>query len=225
MTAYLNGKFMPIAEARISPLDRGFLFGDGAYEVIPVYGATASVIGRAPAPPAAVSLDGIACRIRTRRRMARAPDQAPDRQRPVSTISRCTSRSRAAPTSSATRAFPKACRRRSSCSPHRWSSRRRATRANGVAVRHRGRHPLGRCDLKTVALLPNVLTRQRLGRCRLRRNDHAARRLPDRRLGLEHLHRQERRAAGAAEGPPHAARHHLRRRLELAAKHGVPPSA
>ena len=38
MTAYLNGKFMPIAEARISPLDRGFLFADGAYEVIPVYG-------------------------------------------------------------------------------------------------------------------------------------------------------------------------------------------
>ncbi len=37
MTAYLNGQFLPIAEARISPLDRGFLFGDGAYEVIPVY--------------------------------------------------------------------------------------------------------------------------------------------------------------------------------------------
>ena len=38
MTAYLNGKFMPISEAKISPLDRGFLFADGAYEVIPVYG-------------------------------------------------------------------------------------------------------------------------------------------------------------------------------------------
>lgn len=34
---YLNGSFMPVSEARISPLDRGFLFGDGAYEVIPVY--------------------------------------------------------------------------------------------------------------------------------------------------------------------------------------------
>ena len=38
MTAYLNGKFMPIAEAKISPLDRGFLFADGAYDVLPVYG-------------------------------------------------------------------------------------------------------------------------------------------------------------------------------------------
>ncbi|MRD73583.1 D-amino acid aminotransferase [Rhodocyclus tenuis] len=37
MTVYLNGRFLPLAEARISPLDRGFLFGDGVYEVIPVY--------------------------------------------------------------------------------------------------------------------------------------------------------------------------------------------
>lgn len=34
---FLNGQFMPRAEARISPMDRGFLFGDGVYEVIPVY--------------------------------------------------------------------------------------------------------------------------------------------------------------------------------------------
>lgn len=36
--AYLNGEFLPLREARISPLDRGFLFADGAYEVIPVFG-------------------------------------------------------------------------------------------------------------------------------------------------------------------------------------------
>ena len=35
---YLNGEFLPIGEARVSVLDRGFLFGDGVYEVIPVYG-------------------------------------------------------------------------------------------------------------------------------------------------------------------------------------------
>jgi D-alanine transaminase len=34
---YLNGEFMPIEEARVSVLDRGFIFGDGVYEVIPVY--------------------------------------------------------------------------------------------------------------------------------------------------------------------------------------------
>jgi D-alanine transaminase len=34
---YLNGEFMPIEEARVPVLDRGFIFGDGVYEVIPVY--------------------------------------------------------------------------------------------------------------------------------------------------------------------------------------------
>jgi D-alanine transaminase len=34
---YLNGQFLPIAEARVPVLDRGFIFGDGVYEVIPVY--------------------------------------------------------------------------------------------------------------------------------------------------------------------------------------------
>lgn len=34
---YLNGEFLPLAEARLSPMDRGFLFGDGVYEVVPVY--------------------------------------------------------------------------------------------------------------------------------------------------------------------------------------------
>jgi D-alanine transaminase len=36
-TVYLNGRFMPAEEARIPVLDRGFIFGDGVYEVIPVY--------------------------------------------------------------------------------------------------------------------------------------------------------------------------------------------
>lgn len=34
---YLNGDFLPINEARVSVLDRGFLFGDGVYEVVPIY--------------------------------------------------------------------------------------------------------------------------------------------------------------------------------------------
>lgn len=34
---YLNGKFTRIDEAKISVLDRGFIFGDGIYEVVPVY--------------------------------------------------------------------------------------------------------------------------------------------------------------------------------------------
>lgn len=36
-TVYLNGEFLPVHEAKISVLDRGFIYGDGVYEVIPVY--------------------------------------------------------------------------------------------------------------------------------------------------------------------------------------------
>ena len=35
---HLNGSFLPLEEARVPVFDRGFIFGDGVYEVIPVYG-------------------------------------------------------------------------------------------------------------------------------------------------------------------------------------------
>jgi D-alanine transaminase len=35
---YLNGEFLPLADAKIPVLDRGFIYGDGVYEVVPVYG-------------------------------------------------------------------------------------------------------------------------------------------------------------------------------------------
>ncbi|TAN55522.1 MAG: D-amino acid aminotransferase, partial [Betaproteobacteria bacterium] len=34
---FLNGKFVPIGEAMVPVLDRGFIFGDGVYELVPVY--------------------------------------------------------------------------------------------------------------------------------------------------------------------------------------------
>ncbi len=35
---FLNGEYQPLAQARIPVLDRGFIFGDGIYDVVPVYG-------------------------------------------------------------------------------------------------------------------------------------------------------------------------------------------
>jgi D-alanine transaminase len=35
---YLNGDYLPLREAKVSVLDRGFIFGDGIYEVVPCYG-------------------------------------------------------------------------------------------------------------------------------------------------------------------------------------------
>ena len=36
-TAYLNGDYLPLEECKVSALDRGFIFGDAVYELIPIY--------------------------------------------------------------------------------------------------------------------------------------------------------------------------------------------
>jgi D-alanine transaminase len=36
---YLNGAYLPLIEAKVSPFDRAFLFGDAVYEVVPLYGS------------------------------------------------------------------------------------------------------------------------------------------------------------------------------------------
>ena len=41
MIVYFNGEYLPADQAKISPLDRGFLFGDGIYEAIPSYNGRA----------------------------------------------------------------------------------------------------------------------------------------------------------------------------------------
>ncbi|RHW76503.1 aminotransferase class IV [Colwellia sp. RSH04] len=45
-TVFLNGEYLPADKALISPMDRGFLFGEGIYEVIPSY--SGQFIGLAP---------------------------------------------------------------------------------------------------------------------------------------------------------------------------------
>ena len=37
MIVYLNGQFLPLEDAKVSVLDRGFIYGDGVYELVPVY--------------------------------------------------------------------------------------------------------------------------------------------------------------------------------------------
>ena len=37
---FLNGRFLPIEDAKVPVLDRGFIFGDGVYELVPVYSRT-----------------------------------------------------------------------------------------------------------------------------------------------------------------------------------------
>lgn len=43
-TAYLNGEYLPLAQANVSVLDRGLLFSDAVYEVVPVYSGHAFLL-------------------------------------------------------------------------------------------------------------------------------------------------------------------------------------
>lgn len=45
-TVYLNGEFLPADEAKVSVYDRGYLLGDGVYEVIPVYAGKTFLLAR-----------------------------------------------------------------------------------------------------------------------------------------------------------------------------------
>jgi D-alanine transaminase len=38
---FLNGELLPLEEAKVPVLDRGFIFGDGVYELVPVYSRVA----------------------------------------------------------------------------------------------------------------------------------------------------------------------------------------
>ena len=43
-TAYFNGSYLPLADVHVPPLDRGFLYGDAVYEVIPVHAGAAFLL-------------------------------------------------------------------------------------------------------------------------------------------------------------------------------------
>ena len=45
MIVYLNGEYLPAEDAKISPFDRGFLFGDGIYEATPSYNGKTVALG------------------------------------------------------------------------------------------------------------------------------------------------------------------------------------
>lgn len=58
MIVYLNDEFLPLEQAKVPVMDRGFLFGDGVYEIIPVYSRRAFRLAR-HLKRLQASLDGI----------------------------------------------------------------------------------------------------------------------------------------------------------------------
>ncbi len=157
MTVYLNGLFLPIAEAKVSVLDRGFIYGDGVYELVPVYGREPYRL-RQHLARLQHSLDGI--RLTNPHRdaewesiirelIARQPF---DDQGVYFQVTRGAAKR--------DHAFPKDTSPTVFMMSNPLALPSRAQIENGVAVVTADDQRWLRCDLKTISLLGNVLARQ-----------------------------------------------------------------
>ncbi|MBI2307050.1 MAG: D-amino acid aminotransferase [Rhodocyclales bacterium] len=157
-TCYLNGQYLPLADARISPLDRGFLFGDGAYEVIPVYSRRPFRIDE-HLQRLQQTLDGIRLAnpltlAEWRERIERIVAAAPfDDQSVYLQVTRGADAKR-------DHAFPAGVPPTVFVFTAPLTTTPDAVRAAGVAAVTALDNRWLRCDLKVVALLANVLARQ-----------------------------------------------------------------
>ena len=129
---HLDGAWLPLREARISPLDRGFLFGDGVYEVIPVYG------GRPFRFPAHFDrllrrngADHASLYLQVTRGAEYGRNHSPFPQVPATVFAFCSPLPDPSP----------------------------ATLANGIAAVTTTDTRWSRCDIKSISLLANVLLR------------------------------------------------------------------
>jgi len=155
---YLNGEYLPLAEAKIPVLDRGFIFGDGVYEVIPAYGRAlfrlSEHLARLEHSLRSVRIanphDTAGWRALLESVVARNPW---DDQSIYLQVTRGV-----APRS---QEFPKESVRPTvfvMASPLKMPTAEQ--RANGVAVVTREDYRWRRCDIKSVSLLANCLLRQ-----------------------------------------------------------------
>lgn len=155
---YLNGAFMPLDEARISPLDRGFLFADSVYEVLPAFGgrmfrfkehfdrlARGLAEIRIPAPLTHEQWHDVLVELIQRNgaadmylyaQVSRGVEFGRDHTFPAQTVPTVFAMASPLPTASD------------------------EVRANGLAAITVEDFRWGRCDLKTTMLLANVLMKQ-----------------------------------------------------------------
>ncbi len=154
---YLNGRFIPLEQAQVSVMDRGFIFGDGVYEMIPVYDRTPLALGR-HLDRLARSLEGVrisnpmgrsAWEALVHELVAREPEA---NQSVYLHITRGVApRDHAFPKDAAPTVFAMA--KPMAPPPAQWLS-------EGIkAITHDDFRWL-KCDLKTTSLLANVLLRQ-----------------------------------------------------------------
>jgi D-alanine transaminase len=155
--AYLNGAFLPREQACISPMDRGFLFGDGVYEVIPSYGGRLFLLDahleRLRRSLAAIRLSDPMSDAGWREMLGRLLEENPGADRSVylQVTRGVAPRDHVFPSQVSATVF-------AMVSPIQPAAPAVAER--GVSVITLPDQRWGRCDIKSVALLANVLARQ-----------------------------------------------------------------
>ena len=220
MIVYLNGQYLPIEEARIPVLDRGFIYGDGVYELVPVYRRKPFRMREHLAAPAA----------QPRRHPAR--ESAHDRRSGRAIIGTLIDRhdfDDQAIYFQVTRgvakrdhAFPQGVAPTVFVMSNPLPTPSPAQFADGVAVVTAEDNRWHRCDLKTISLVGNVLMRQ------LAADAGAIETVMFRDGFLTEasasnvLTVQGRADRRAAEGQPHPARDHLRRGRGFRPRRGDP---
>lgn len=159
-TAYFNGAYLPLEEVRISPLDRGFLFGDAVYEVIPSYAGEpfmlAEHLQRLERSLAAVAISNPFGEAEWRRRLGDLLLHNADPAVPDQSIYLQVSRGVAA----RDHAFPAAVEPTVLAMVNPIRPLPESIRAEGVAAITDADRRWGRCDIKATTLLANVLSRQ-----------------------------------------------------------------
>ncbi|MDR1661254.1 MAG: D-amino acid aminotransferase [Azoarcus sp.] len=156
---HLDGDDLPLSEARLSPLDRGFLFGDGVYEVIPVYSRRpfrlAEHLARLESTLQAIRLPNPHTAAAWTEIVARIIDGNPwEDQSVYLQVTRGASPVRR-------HAFPEAARPTVFLMSEALATPDQAQIDRGVAAVSANDYRWLRCDLKTVSLLANCLLRQK----------------------------------------------------------------
>lgn len=157
-TVYLNGRLLPLKEATVSILDRGFMLGDGVYELIPVYHRKPFRLEE-HLQRLQHSLDGI--RLMNPMRDSEWQQiitqmialHEPDNQSIYLQVTRG-----AAPRD---HAFPKTVSPTVLVMSNPLSSPDPVQIEKGICAVSTPDSRWGRCDLKTIGLLPNVLAKQK----------------------------------------------------------------
>jgi len=156
-TVYLNGEYLPLSAARVPVLDRGFIFGDGVYEVIPVYDRRpfrlAEHLARLRHSLTGIRLDDPLGEAAWREVIARIASTAPwpDQGLYLQVTRGVAPRDHV---------FPRATPATVFVMPTHLTPPPAQHLQEGVAVISAEDNRWGRCDFKTTSLLANVLLRQ-----------------------------------------------------------------